>query len=42
MRSFEPVHEAFQACCDADPTYSAQLTVHVAGERVIDLTGGPR
>jgi CubicO group peptidase (beta-lactamase class C family) len=39
--SFEPVHEAFQAYCEADPTYSAQLTVHVGAERVIDLTGGP-
>jgi hypothetical protein len=39
--TFEPVHEAFQAYCDADPTYSAQLTVHVGAERVVDLTHGP-
>ena len=40
MTTFEPVHEAFQAYCDADPTYSAQLAVHVAGERVVDLAHG--
>ena len=40
MTTFEPVHEAFQAYCDADPTYSAQLAVHVAGERVVDLAQG--
>jgi CubicO group peptidase (beta-lactamase class C family) len=41
MPSFELVHEAFQSFCDADPTYAAQLAVHVGGERVIDLTSGP-
>jgi CubicO group peptidase (beta-lactamase class C family) len=39
--TLEPVHEAFQAYCDADPTYGAQLTVHVGSERVVDLTNGP-
>jgi CubicO group peptidase (beta-lactamase class C family) len=41
MPTFEPVHEAFQAYGDADPTYSAQLTVHVGAERLVDLTHGP-
>lgn len=40
MSTFQPVHETFAAYCDADPTYSAQLTVHVGAERVVDLTGG--
>jgi len=40
MTSFEPVVEAFQAYADADPTYSAQLAVHVGAERVIDLVHG--
>ena len=38
--SFEPVHEALQAYGEADPTYSAQLTVHLGAERVVDLTVG--
>lgn len=40
MPSFEPVLQAFQAYCEADPTYSAQLAVHVDGERVVDLVAG--
>src|SRR5580658_4603691 len=40
MPTFESVHELFQSFCDADPTYCAQLAVHVAGERVIDLVQG--
>src|SRR6476620_64499 len=40
MTTFEPVSAAFEAYCDADPTYSAQLAVHVAGERVVDLAQG--
>ena len=40
MTTFEPVSAAFQAYCDADPTYSAQLAVHVAGERVVDVAQG--
>jgi CubicO group peptidase (beta-lactamase class C family) len=40
MPSFDTVHEAFQGYCEADPTYAAQLAVHVGGERVIDLAQG--
>ncbi len=40
MSKFQPVHDTFQAYCDADPTYSAQLTVYVGAERVIDLNSG--
>ena len=40
MSPFEAVHETFAAYCDADPTYSAQLSVHVGTERVVDCTGG--
>lgn len=39
-KGFEPVQEAFLAFCDADPTYNAQLAVHVGGEIVVDLIGG--
>ena len=41
MATFEPVHEAFEAFHDADPTHCSQLVVHVGGERVIDLAHGP-
>jgi CubicO group peptidase (beta-lactamase class C family) len=41
MVTFEAVHEVFQGFCDADPTYGAQLAVHVGGERVLDLVHGP-
>lgn len=40
MSPFEAVHETFAAYCDADPTYSAQLSVHVGAERVVDCKGG--
>ena len=40
MTSFDPVLEAFREFCDADPTYSAQLSVHVAGEQVLDASHG--
>ena len=38
--SFKAVHDALGGYVDADPTYSAQLCVHVAGERVVDVTCG--
>ena len=38
--SFQAVHDALRAFGDADPTYSAQLCVQVAGKRVVDLTCG--
>ena len=38
---FALVAETLQAYADADPTYSAQLAVHVGAERVVDLTVGP-
>src|SRR6476646_2216379 len=41
MTSFAPVLEALQGYGDADPTYSAQLSVHVGGERVVDQAVGP-
>ena len=41
MANFELVHDAFQRFCAADPTYSAQLAVHIGAERFVDLTGGP-
>jgi CubicO group peptidase (beta-lactamase class C family) len=40
MPNFEPVLEAFDAFHHADPTYGAQLAVHVAGERVVDACHG--
>jgi CubicO group peptidase (beta-lactamase class C family) len=40
MPTFEAVDELFQAYCEADPTYCAQLAVHVGGERVVDLAHG--
>ncbi len=40
MPTFEPVIEAFQSFRDADPTYCAQLSVHVKGERILDLAHG--
>jgi CubicO group peptidase (beta-lactamase class C family) len=39
-KSFEEVEKAFQNFVEADPTYSAQVTVHVRGDRVIDLVSG--
>lgn len=38
---FAPVRELFDSMLDADPRYSAQLAVYVAGSKVIDLVGGP-
>jgi CubicO group peptidase (beta-lactamase class C family) len=38
--AFESVIEAFEGFCDADPTYCAQLAVHVGGERLLDLSQG--
>jgi CubicO group peptidase (beta-lactamase class C family) len=38
--AFEPVIGAFKSFSDADPTYSAQLAVHIGGERVLDLSQG--
>jgi CubicO group peptidase (beta-lactamase class C family) len=38
--SFQAVHDALGAFADADPTYSAQLCVQIAGEPVVDLTCG--
>lgn len=40
MLTFDPVIEAFQGYCDSDPTYCAQLAVHVNGKRVLDLNQG--
>ncbi len=40
MTSFEPVRETFEGFVEVDPTFSAQLAVHVRGEHVIDLTAG--
>jgi CubicO group peptidase (beta-lactamase class C family) len=40
VTTFEPVAELLQSYADADPTYSAQLAVHVGAERAIDLTVG--
>ena len=40
MPAFEPVIEAFEGFCDADPTYCAQLAVHIGGERLLDLSQG--
>ncbi len=40
MSMFAAVRDAFEGFCKADPTYSAQLCVHVGPERVLDLTGG--
>lgn len=40
MPAFESVIEAFEGFCDADPGYSAQLAVHVGGERQLDLSQG--
>ena len=38
---FTSVRELFDSMLDADPRYSAQLAVYVAGEKVVDLVGGP-
>ncbi len=38
--SLDPVVAAFDSFVAADPTYSAQLAVHVGAERVLDLTAG--
>jgi CubicO group peptidase (beta-lactamase class C family) len=40
MGTFEPVVEAFHGYAQADPTYAAQLAVHVGSERVVDLAHG--
>ena len=40
MPAFEPVVAAFEGFADADPTYCAQLAVHVGGERLLDLSRG--
>lgn len=40
MPAFESVQKAFKGFSDADPTYSAQVAVHVRGERVLDLSHG--
>ena len=40
MPAFESVIEAFEGFCDADPTYRAELAVHVGGERLLDLSQG--
>jgi CubicO group peptidase (beta-lactamase class C family) len=38
--SFDVVTELFEAYCDADPSYSAQLAVYAGGERVVDIARG--
>ena len=38
--SFGPVEDTFRGFFEADPTFSAQLAVHVRGERVVDLAVG--
>ena len=38
--SFQAVRDALGAFVDADPTYSAQLCVQIAGEPVVDLSCG--
>jgi CubicO group peptidase (beta-lactamase class C family) len=40
MPPFEAVTELFETYCEADPTYFAQMTVYVGGERVVDLARG--
>lgn len=39
--AFEPVRRRFESFLRDDPTYSAQLVVHVGDEVVVDLWGGP-
>lgn len=39
--NFSPVRDLFDSMLDAEPRYSAQLAVYVAGEKVLDLVGGP-
>jgi len=39
--AFRPVADRFAALVEADPTLSAQLSVRVAGEPVLDLAAGP-
>ena len=38
--SFESVEAAFDSFVEADPTYSAQLSVHIGATRVVDLSVG--
>lgn len=38
---FASVRELFDSMLDADPGYSAQLTVYRHGEKVVELVGGP-
>ncbi len=38
--TFDAVEAAFAGFSEADPTYSAQLSVHVGAERVVDLSVG--
>jgi CubicO group peptidase (beta-lactamase class C family) len=40
VTSFDAVEKAFRELGDADPTYAAQLAVHVGAESVIDLSIG--
>ena len=40
MPSFEPVREAFEQYGRDDPTFAAQVAVHVGPERRVDLTCG--
>jgi CubicO group peptidase (beta-lactamase class C family) len=38
--TFDVVTRLFETYCDADPSYSAQMTVYVGGERVVDTARG--
>lgn len=38
--SFEAVEAAFNSYAESDPTYSAQVAVHVGASRVVDLSAG--
>jgi CubicO group peptidase (beta-lactamase class C family) len=40
MAILESVHELFQSYCAADPTYSAQLSVYVGADQVVQLNQG--
>jgi CubicO group peptidase (beta-lactamase class C family) len=40
LPSFERVQKTFEVFAESDPTFSAQLAVHVGGERVLDLATG--
>ena len=41
MATFDAVLDRFRSFVDADPTYRAQLAVHVGDQVVVDVAAGP-